>query len=218
MMHLSRLRLNPGHRQVQRELADAYERHRTIMSGFPANLPADERVLHRLEVHPRTGAVTLLVQSVYRPDWTLLETKPRYLVDSPQIKTFEPRFHPGQLLRFRLQANPTIKRKREGRKNSNRVPLKREEKQLAWLIRKGEQHGFQIPTSSDGVPLVRVARIGEQRGRIHRDNQRHPFTLYVVQFDGILRVTDPDALARAVIQGIGPAKSFGCGLLSLAPI
>ncbi len=217
-MHLSRLRLNPGHRQVRRELADAYERHRTIMSGFPAELPGDERVLHRLEVHPRTGAVTLLVQSIHPPDWSPLEIKPRYLIAAPEIKAFEPRFLPGQLLRFRLQANPTIKLKREGRKNSHRVPLKREEEQLAWLMRKSEQHGFQIPTSPEGVPLVRVARIGEQRGRIHRANQRHHLTLYVVQFDGILQVTDPDLLVRSMIQGIGPAKSFGCGLLSLAPI
>ena len=216
-MHLSRLMLNPGHRQVQRELADAYQRHRTIMSAFPAQLPEDERVLHRLEVHPRTGAVTLLVQSIHAPDWRGLMQKPRYLLEPPQIKTFTPRFRAGQVLRFRLQANPTIKLKREGRKQGNRVPLKREEEQLAWLTRKGQNHGFQLLTAPDGLPLVRVARLGEQRGRIHRQDQRHRLTLYVVQFDGVLRVTDPERFSRAVIQGVGPAKSFGCGLLSLAP-
>lgn len=216
-MYLSRLILNPSHRQVQRELADAYQRHRTIMSAFPEQLPEDERVLHRLEVHPRTGAVTLLVQSRHAPNWRGLIEKPRYLLEPPQVKHFTPQFSEGQLLRFRLQANPTIKLKRETRKHGNRVPLKREEEQLAWLARKGQIHGFQLPTTPDGLPLVRVARLGEQHGRIHRQDHHHRLTLYVVQFDGILRVTDPEQFGRAVIHGIGPAKSFGCGLLSLAP-
>ena len=38
-----------------------------------------------------------------------------------------------------------------------------------------------------------------------------------VRFDGTLQVTDARALARAVRDGIGPAKAFGFGLLSLAP-
>ncbi|MEM0963873.1 MAG: type I-E CRISPR-associated protein Cas6/Cse3/CasE, partial [Bacteroidota bacterium] len=37
-----------------------------------------------------------------------------------------------------------------------------------------------------------------------------------VRFDGELRVIDPDRLAVAVASGIGPAKAFGFGLLSLA--
>jgi len=37
-----------------------------------------------------------------------------------------------------------------------------------------------------------------------------------VQFDGRLRVTDPGALKEAVRSGIGSAKAYGFGLLSLA--
>ena len=50
-------------------------------------------------------------------------------------------------------------------------------------------------------------------GRAKRD-----LTLFGVRFDGVLAVTDPDALTGAVRQGIGPAKGFGFGLLSLAPL
>jgi CRISPR system Cascade subunit CasE len=35
-------------------------------------------------------------------------------------------------------------------------------------------------------------------------------------FDGILTVTDAEALIQEMMQGIGPAKAFGCGLLSIA--
>jgi CRISPR system Cascade subunit CasE len=38
-----------------------------------------------------------------------------------------------------------------------------------------------------------------------------------VQFDGILRVSDPDKLHAAIENGIGSGKGFGFGLLSLAP-
>ena len=38
------------------------------------------------------------------------------------------------------------------------------------------------------------------------------------QYDGVLRVTDADALRRALVCGIGHAKGFGCGLLTLVPL
>ena len=72
-MYLSRLILNPRNRRVQREIANPYQLHRSLMSGFPDNLAkGDERVLFRLDAHPRTGALTLLVQSLTLPDWSWL--------------------------------------------------------------------------------------------------------------------------------------------------
>lgn len=43
-------------------------------------------------------------------------------------------------------------------------------------------------------------------------------TLFAVLFEGVLQVTDPDKLRIAVGAGIGSAKGFGFGLLSLAPV
>ena len=37
-----------------------------------------------------------------------------------------------------------------------------------------------------------------------------------VSFQGILQVTKPTSLKKMIVNGIGPAKAFGCGLLSLA--
>ena len=45
-MFLSKLILNPRNRRVQREIADPYQMHRSLMRAFPDNLsPAAERVL-----------------------------------------------------------------------------------------------------------------------------------------------------------------------------
>lgn len=213
-MYLSRLLLNPRSRQVQRETADPYNLHRTIMQAFGPDRAA-AAVLHRLETDPRSGAVMLLVQSQAQPDWSsfaegnfLLSSDPYSGLDNPAVKAVHLALSLGQVLRFRLVANPTVKKKREGRKNSNRVPLVREERQLAWLQDKSGQHGFRL--------LQATATAGAQH-RSWRQAGQPPVTLYTVQFDGRLQVTDLNEFKTAVQTGIGPAKAFGCGLLSLAP-
>jgi CRISPR system Cascade subunit CasE len=42
-------------------------------------------------------------------------------------------------------------------------------------------------------------------------------TLTTVTYDGVLDITDADAFRQALTQGIGHAKAYGCGLLTLAP-
>lgn len=213
-MYLSKLILNPHNRQVQRELGNPYQLHRTIMRGFPQTLPEDERVLHRLEIDPRSGELALLVQSIHQPDWLpLLEVgQGRYLLQPPQgPKSFDPTPPLGSTLRFRLTANPTVKSqsKREFA-NKTRIPIKREEEQLNWLLRKAEQHGFM-------VLRAQISGKDEITDWIKRSDNTHKLSLFTVQFDGILQVTDPIRFAAALAAGIGPAKAFGCGLLSIAP-
>jgi CRISPR system Cascade subunit CasE len=216
-MYLSRLLLNPRSRQVQREVANPYELHRTIMAAFPKPLPDKERVLHRLDFQPRTGQMILLVQSQLEPDWLMVE--PSYLVrtdpfdpfPNPAVKPLTLPLQANQVLSFRLCANPTIKKVRRDdkgeRRNSNRVPLLREEQQLTWLHKQAEASGFAVLGVSISQPQKQMGRKKES-GAI---------TLYTVQFDGHLQVTDPAAMLEAIKSGIGPAKAFGCGLLSLAP-
>jgi CRISPR system Cascade subunit CasE len=38
----------------------------------------------------------------------------------------------------------------------------------------------------------------------------------MTRFDGYAVVSDPEAVRRAVVEGVGRGKSFGCGMLSLA--
>lgn len=205
-MYLSRLVLNPRSRRSQRERADIYQLHRTVMRAFPENLPPGERVLFRLETDAQTGVLTVLVQSQGEPDWRWLDdASPGYLLplDSPNpaVKAFDPAFDTGQEFVFRLRANPTVKR--DGR----RLALLRDDDQRDWLLRKGRHGGFDVLS-------VRINSEGMVRGHTRHDDQ---FTLLAVQFDGLLRVTDPVTLAATVAQGIGPAKGLGFGLLSLAP-
>lgn len=206
-MYLTRLVLNPRSRRAQSEGANLYELHRTIMTAFPATLPPDERVLFRLETDRQSGAFVVLVQSQYEPDWGWLATSPPdYLLPisepNPWVKPFDPIFSAGQQLVFRLRANPTLKR--EGK----RLGLLREEEQIAWLQRKAQTGGFEVLS-------VRTQKLGFVRGWTRR---RQPLSLFAVQYDGVLRVTDPPAFAHSLALGIGSAKGLGFGLLSVARV
>ncbi|MEX1247564.1 MAG: type I-E CRISPR-associated protein Cas6/Cse3/CasE [Anaerolineales bacterium] len=216
-MYLSRLILNPRSQQVRRELSDPYQMHRTIMAAFPENLPAGERVLFRIDGLDGGQSLALLVQSQNPPDWNhLLQPGKHYLLeddqgDNPAVKSFDPSLKEGQSFRFRLRANPTVKKDRDEKKQGRRVALLREEEQLAWLKRKMQACGADILGA-------RVAHEGKNVAQMHRPGQIHKASLVAVRFDGILQVTEPEKFKDALRLGIGSAKGLGFGLLSLAPV
>ncbi|MEV5559167.1 type I-E CRISPR-associated protein Cas6/Cse3/CasE [Nonomuraea wenchangensis] len=43
-----------------------------------------------------------------------------------------------------------------------------------------------------------------------------PVTLQTVTLEGMMQVTDPQLLRQALTQGVGRARGYGCGLISLA--
>lgn len=223
-MKLSRLVLNPLSRDVARAVADVNRLHQVAMMGFdPAEGPARARhgVLYRLEVDPRGGALVLYVQSASQPDWSRLPA--RALADleagaNPQVRDLSELdlVETGAIVRFRLRANATRKiatksvdgRRRHGR----RVPHRDDEQCVAWLVRKGAAHGFEVVRSTPGPLQLTVNHEPLRRGR--RDGEG--ITFEGVRFDGLLRVVDIGAFRAGVIGGVGPGKAFGFGLLSFA--
>ena len=224
-MYLSRLLLNPNSQQVRREIAAPYNLHRTILHAFASDRQS-VNVLHRLEINSRSGQMMLLIQSDNVPDWHWLVEK-EYLIPAepfsgfanPAVKELDLSLANGRILKFRLTANPTIKKVRRdedgNRLNSNRVPLVHEKKQIEWLEKRADVSGFHLlrreDENGDLVPFVSISDERKQASRKKR------ITVYSVQFNGRLRITDTTAFTSALRQGIGPAKAFGCGLLSLAP-
>lgn len=217
-MYLSRLRINTHNRQVWRQvMANPYKLHQMVMRGFPDGVKRDAaQVLHRLEIGDEN--VTLLVQSNVDPDWSkvdpdyLAPTDPYDFLPNPAVKPLKLPLQTGQVLNFRLCANPTIKKVRRdeagARKNSNRVPLLREDQQIEWLQKQAKTGGFR---------MLRGMVSQAQNQKLWKRPGARPITVYTVQFDGQLQVTEPDKLLAMVKGGIGPAKAFGCGMLSLAP-
>lgn len=237
-LYLSRLLLDGGSRQVRSELAHPYEMHRTLMRGFP-EAPANARkafgVLFRAEPNEQGGTVTVYLQSTVKPDWSFLRPLDYLLAEPEPPKDLAracARLRIGQVLRFRLRANATkrIARPIDGNEAliGKRVAVLREEEQLAWLMRraaereKGTPGGFELLMwqmwksggQSRTMPCLAICPEGMQVGR----RQEQQLTHFAVRFDGLLRITDPDCFRATLIAGIGPAKAFGFGLLSVAPV
>ncbi|MEV4757550.1 type I-E CRISPR-associated protein Cas6/Cse3/CasE [Micromonospora sp. NPDC049559] len=228
-MYLSKLLINVYSREFRRDHADIRQMHRTVMSGYP-DLPDDtparqsQAVLWRLDGMHR-GFVQY-VQSLGKPDWSRLPAD--YLTEPAQVRSLQPvldAIAPGRRFSFRLVANPvrTIPRpvdrppveagkRTHGMKVARRDP----QEQLEWLIRKGEQHGFVIPAAANGRPDAAPSPCLALTGQ-SRPGDRGPITIEPVRFEGHLIVTDAAAFTEALHGGIGRAKAYGCGLLSLAP-
>lgn len=194
--------LNGNLVSVQRELGDAHRFHQRIMQAFPDDDTVesprqDWNILFRHE--PTDNAV--LVQSDIEPDWTRL---PSDYLQQQTVKTLDYKIaalHLGRVLQFRLKANPS---KREN-KTRKVVGLVKPSEQLAWLTRQGDRCGFKV-IGADTIPLPKI--FGKKK--------KSPIRIETALYHGLLEVTDADLFVRALCQGIGKGKSYGCGLLSVA--
>lgn len=182
-----------------------YELHRAVWSVFPGHEDDRRGFLFRVEVEQPGLASTLLVQSEWEPEAPA--TNIRVLASRPYL----PKLSVGQLLRFRLTGNPIktipdVRRRlnRKGEVKSCRVPLIQEESQFGWLGRKLHDAAH-----------VQTAVINKIQPLYFRKSSRAG-KIMAVTFDGLLQVTNPNLLWQLMQSGIGPAKGFGCGLLSLA--
>ncbi|WPP45717.1 type I-E CRISPR-associated protein Cas6/Cse3/CasE [Pseudomonas sp. AN-1] len=202
-MHLTRLTLDPRSAQARRDLSDAYEMHRTLARAFVTDAQSQPaRFLWRLEAGSNAWtAPVVLVQAAAEADWSALQALPNYLQRPVENKrlALEEWIEGGSRYRFRLQANPTVAR------NGKRYGLAGEAEQLAWLGRQGERHGFSVEAALVTASDLLTSRKGEGRISVQR-----------ACFEGVLKVQCLESFSRALTTGIGPAKAFGCGLLSVA--
>jgi len=199
---ISRLRLNPRSPRVLQEIEDRYELHRTIMGAFPdAEQGGPGRVLFRVDDFSETNGHSILVQSEKEPTWDRLRVPGDYCLEPPQHKRIELVFTEGQRLQFRLLANPTVKI--DGR----RLGIFGEQQQLDWLLRKAVDGGFEF---QHAVVNPKGFVIGSKEGVSGN------IKIFGVQYDGLLIVKNPELFLETVKSGIGSAKGFGFGLLSLA--
>ncbi|MFN0095622.1 MAG: type I-E CRISPR-associated protein Cas6/Cse3/CasE [Dehalococcoidia bacterium] len=242
-LFLSRLTLNLRSRDTQRLLGDCHAMHRLVMSGFPdvPEGPARQAlgVLYRVEERPERHSAQVFIQSAQAPAWAF-ETRDIGVEGPRSLDPLLAKVAAGARFRFRLRANPTRRvhersaQGPEAREQASavgkRVPLRREDDRLAWLARKGEDAGFALltVTVSGGVDAesrtsasASNARAdpGERlRGRQGFEGGVRNLDFESCLFEGVLEVRDSGRLAAAVRAGVGPAKAFGMGLLSLAPV
>jgi CRISPR system Cascade subunit CasE len=178
-------------------IRDSYSWHQLSWSVFAASRNGLARdFLFRVDRGDDSFRLLLLSQSEpVRPDWCpdgRFQTKP-----VPEA------FLGHQRYRFSLRANPTKKIAKR------RIPLTTDEELTVWMERKAMAGGFAVDSDS----LLAVS--GGQEGFVRQGVYGHHA---VVDFQGLLTVTDPEAFRSIVATGIGSAKAFGFGMLVITPI
>jgi len=207
---LAQLRLNPRSTDVRRDLRDAVSLHQRVMSLVPDGLGADARqtagVLYRVD-ETRTGSV-VLIQARIEPDGGRLPLGYGDL-DMRDLTPLVQALRPGTQVHYRLAANASKRvAKAEGRLKAGQVVALSGVEAGQWWQRQATARGLALVTCfARPLPQARGER---------RDGRRvnHSVTCFV----GIATVVDADLVRTALAVGIGRGKSYGCGLLSLAPV
>lgn len=209
-MILTRFHLNARRHGARALLSSPQAMHAALLSGFPPGREGG-RILWRVDADDPLRP-TVYVVSQDRPDFTHIEEQGGW---PTQPTTLSASYHvllesltEGQTWAFRLRANPTHRATIGGRKLV--VAHATVGHQQRWLAERAERVGVNL--GSGESPTMRVTdrsvlsfRRGE--GRV---------TLGVATYDGVLTVTDPALLRTALVEGIGRAKAYGCGLMTLA--
>lgn len=233
-MYLTRFRINTARNGARRLLGSPQFLHAAVMSSFSTapETPsgAAPRVLWRVDRNAAAN-VLLYIVSPDKPDLThIVEQAGWPTTGSWETFSYAPfldRITTGKTWTFRLTANPVHSIRRNDDEPTKRTAHVTPRHQLGWLLKQQERGGFSIVQRPEDVPLVVEEDKYEVVVRDHRrltfgkndslKGQRLDVKLVTATFDGRLLVTDADKLRGVLTSGLGRAKSYGCGLMTLAP-
>ncbi|MEE1753537.1 type I-E CRISPR-associated protein Cas6/Cse3/CasE [Streptomyces sp. SP18CS02] len=233
-MFLTRFRFNTARMGARRLLSSPQRLHAAVMASFAEKvepLGGGPRVLWRLD-HQSNSEVLLYIVSPHRPDLTHLVEQAGWpttgsWLTSPYV-SFLARLAKDDTWAFRLTANPVHSVRRHAAEPTKRTAHVTPRHQVDWLLKRQADAGFAIIERPERRPDGLDAPWHEITVHSRRDlsfgkreessGRGHDVRLTRVTFDGRLRVTDPDALRRTLTAGLGKAKAYGCGLMTLAPV
>ncbi|MDI6899525.1 MAG: type I-E CRISPR-associated protein Cas6/Cse3/CasE [Methanolinea sp.] len=154
-----------------------------------------------------------------------------------ETKEYNPVLFSGQRLWFSLRANPVRTRwtppDQEGRRFHRRHDVVMDAKRIIrgsqdpcgtvvriadlvqqegvrWLKERAGKYGFSV--DEERVIAGAYRQISFLQGEKNRNVQ-----ISTIDFSGTLKVTDPELFRKALAEGIGPAKGFGCGMMMIKP-
>ncbi len=220
-MFLTKMPINPRRRSTRTLMSSPQALHAAVMAGFADARPTEEgRVLWRLDIY-NPHQVVLFVASPDQPDFThLVEQAGWPTTETWTTRPYDPlleSLRPGQHWQFRLTANPVRAGRRAGwtdTKPMGHVTVKQQEQ---WLLDRAANAGFRLVcrqgTDANEADFD-LAVIDRTVRRFRRKDDQ--VTIAIATFEGHLEITDAAALRRSLTCGIGRAKSYGCGLLTLA--
>ena len=203
MTYLSLLHMDPRSRAARRDMADLTSMHRTMMSLFPraaSDSPRNEfAVLWRIEPG---DTPTVLLQSACIPDFGSLPDG----YASHATQSLDPHLASlvnGGIVYYRTALNPV--RSSRMYATNRQIVIPSADRADWWESR----------ARSAGLLLLDKPRLtGRQARRMNRNGAGFP--IYSFRADGTARIEDAALLRSAISSGIGRAKAWGCGLLTVA--
>ena len=243
MSYLSKVRINPMRQKSREMLANPRVTHAMVQAGI-ATQPVTERTLWRMEATDLHNP-SLLILTESRPDWTHVAEQagwPHADGDHFLIRDYTPLIETiaiGREFAFKLTASPVqntrtpdkltpsqtaraVERAESGQRRGYRLGHRTSAAQTKWLVDRAPRNGFTIPTlhldTGTPAPDMRIVHRGHRKFTKKEDQGERSVTFDTATFEGRLAITDRDLFCSAMLSGIGPAKSYGCGLLTLAPL
>ena len=203
-MFLSRIEMDLSRISTKRALASPQIIHAAVQTCFPEEAG---RILWRLDNFE--GKMFLLTISPTKPDFAGFAQQ---FGGTGEVKEYTPlleQIKNGQRLSFRFRANPTYT-KSAGKGNRGKIYAHVTISQKrTWLMEKSAKWGFSL--AENDFDVVETDNL-----RFYKDGNKKAVELGVATFEGHLSITDVQLFKKALIEGIGRAKAYGCGMITVA--
>lgn len=205
-MYLSRIKLNKHSKRISHFLSSPQVAHATVEGAF-----SDEdntRKLWRIDYYKDFYCVLLMSQN--KPNLHSFIEQFGYPEEEPEIKDYTPflnHLKTGQKYRFRLVANPVQSVSEDAGQRGKIRSLVTIAQQEEWLSKRSEKLGcnflqFELVTREKKIFKRKTGKV----------------ILSTATYEGVLEITNIELFKTTLINGVGRAKSYGCGLLTLAKL
>ncbi|MFA5625484.1 MAG: type I-E CRISPR-associated protein Cas6/Cse3/CasE [Bradymonadales bacterium] len=208
-MYLSRIPLNTRLRNTMAALASPNIIHGCVEDALDRQ---DSRTLWRID--KLQGNSYLLILSQEKPNLLHIAAqfgdKGEPGLCRPYDK-FVSSLEQGQRCLFRLTANPIYSQPSNTRDRGRVSACVTVARQRDWLLKRAEAAGFELAPEAFEV-------VDRQWKRFYRSASKErgkQVTLSTASYEGELRITDVEAFRRVLCEGLGRARAYGCGLLTV---
>ncbi|MDO4671131.1 MAG: type I-E CRISPR-associated protein Cas6/Cse3/CasE [Aerococcus sp.] len=205
-MYMTKLSLDVNSRATVSYLANLERIHGMIESAFPGGR---KRRLWRVDTWNNQPFV--LVVSEDKPDFS--NNSHHAPIQEWETRDYAPlleKLEAGQQWRFRLCANPTHAVSPGKGKRGKVYAHVTTEQQQQWLYERQEQMGIRL--DPEGFRVVGSQWKNFNKGK----SRRHTVHVKTAVYEGVLTITDPERFREILTTGVGRAKAYGCGLLTIA--
>lgn len=210
-MYLSRLLLDEKRRETMHALSCPQIIHGAVECSFDGDRDRNLWRIDRLG-----GNCYLLILSRQAPkldhiakQFGFMEPKP--LWDVREYDRFLNNIEDGQTWHFRLRANPVRSSSIKGERGKVHAHVTYEQ-QKEWLLSRAKNLGFNL--DSERFDVVDTAWLNFIKGSARKNN----VTIRTSTFEGVLTVSSAELFKQTLHNGVGRAKAYGCGLLTIARI